>query len=179
MVEAIIFSSIQHFLNFSSSTSYSMWQRGQAVSIAERCGQFEPNLLTMHGDTQTHDIRAATAGLMRVCQPFPLFSRSLITAPASECRAPTVPGTTPCRGCKALPFVLPRYSTGRGTCVEGRVPQVLGLPLTQNSRYVIGTFKACHSTTTPFDLSIFSSTQTGQTTKPSTWHHTNPRPSTL
>src|SRR5579859_7395563 len=68
-----------------------MWQRGQAVSIAERCGQFEPNLLTMHGDTQTHDIRAATTGLTRVWQPFPLFSWTLITAPASEYYAPQTP----------------------------------------------------------------------------------------
>src|SRR5579859_4578869 len=98
MVEAIIFSSIQHFLNFSSSTSYSMWQRGQAVSIAERCGQFEPNLLTMHGETQTHDIRATTTGLTRAWQPFPEFSLPVNQAHSNRVQSPNGLRTSPSRG---------------------------------------------------------------------------------
>jgi len=94
-------------------------------------------------------------GLTCIWQPFPLISRTFITAPASECRAPTVPGTTPCHGCKALPFVLPCYSTGGWISVKAKVPQVLGLLLYHISRHVTSTFNACHSTTTPFDLSIF------------------------
>ena len=129
MVEAIIFSSIQHFLIFSSSTSYSMWQRGQAVSIAERCGQFEPNLLTMHGDTQTHDIRAATTGLTRVWQPFPLFSRTLITAPASECRAPTVPGH-PRAVVARHSLSYPPLLHWKGELSRDGPPRYVGLPLT-------------------------------------------------
>src|SRR5579859_4548373 len=107
----------------------------------------------------------------------PLFSPALITAPASECRAPTVPGHPRAVAAKHSPS--PPNANWRGVSVKAKVPQVLGLPLYHISRHMVGTFKACHSTTTPFDLSIFSSTQTGQTTKPLPWHQTNPRPSSL
>jgi hypothetical protein len=67
---------------------------------------------------------------------------------------PTDPGPRPCRADKGT-HLTPLTPTGGGTCVEGRVPQVLGLLLYHISRHVVGTFKACHSTTTPFDLNIF------------------------
>src|SRR5579859_1671259 len=129
-----------------------MWQRGQAVSIAERCGQFEPNLLTMHGDTQTHDIRAASTGLTHIWQPFPLFSRTLIAAPASECRAPTVPGMTTVPWLQGTPFRPPPLLHWKGIGAEAKVPQVRRFTDYHISRHVIGTFNTCHSTTTPFDL---------------------------
>jgi hypothetical protein len=45
---------------------------------------------------------------------------------------------------------------------EAKVPQVHRFTAYHISRHVVGTFNACHSTTTPLDLNSFSTTQTGQ-----------------
>ena len=54
MIEQLSFIIIQQHWSSSCFTFYSVWQKGQAVSLATRSGRFESSFLTLQGKPNAH-----------------------------------------------------------------------------------------------------------------------------
>jgi len=62
MIEQLSFIIIQQHWSSSCFTFYSVWQKGQAVSLATRSGRFESSFLTLQGKPKhTHGNRVTHA----------------------------------------------------------------------------------------------------------------------
>ena len=150
-METVIFSFNQRLISFSYSTFLTQRSKEeQAVSCHERRTD-RPGLLTMHGGTQItrytrHPARPLHAYISHSLDFLDLEQTHLLVNAMSR----QTPVRRPCCGDKALPFILPRYSTSGGNICQSTgqswYDRLSGLPYFTGMWLVLS--KACYSATT-------------------------------